>query len=226
MLPRPGVETAEPGRGPGEHPSRLDAFFQLTRHGTSIRTEFVAGLTMFFATGHLVAVVPALLARGGMPRAEGTTAVILVVGLATALGMGLYARRPFVVGPGIGGVALLGVTIVAMEGVPWQTAMGMAFLGGALFLVLTVAGLRSLIADAVPAPPKVAIAAGVGLFIAYLGFQNAGFVVASSAAHRLVMGMSRWERWPRRLGALPLRSLGGGLGYGALRGWGQGCRSS
>ncbi|CDR17526.1 NCS2 family permease [Streptomyces iranensis] len=179
---------AEPPRS-GERPrSRLDAFFQLTRHGTSIRTEFVAGMTMFFATGYLVAVVPALLARGGMPRAEVTTAVILVVGLATALGMGLYARRPFVVGPGIGGVALLGVTISAVEGVPWQTAMGMAFLSGALFLILTLAGLRRLIADAVPTPLKAAIAAGVGLFIAYLGFQNAHFVVANPKSNALSVG--------------------------------------
>lgn len=79
-----------------------------------------------------------------MPQAEVTTAVIVVVSVATVLGMGLYARLPFVVGPGIGGVALLGVTLVAVEGVPWQTAMGMALLGGLSFFVLTITGLRKL----------------------------------------------------------------------------------
>jgi AGZA family xanthine/uracil permease-like MFS transporter len=166
----------------------LDRFFGLTDRGTSVRRELVAGLTMFFATGYLIAVVPSLLAVGGVPKAAVTTAVILVVGLSTALGMGLWARLPFVVGPGIGGVALLGVTIVATEGVPWQTAMGMAFLGGLLFLILTVAGLRSLVTEAVPPAIKLAIGAGVGLFIAFLGFRNGGLVVANPQAGALNVG--------------------------------------
>jgi AGZA family xanthine/uracil permease-like MFS transporter len=165
----------------------LDRYFSLTRRDSSPRIEIVAGVTSFLAAAYLLVVIPSLLATGGMDRGAATTATIVVFVLSTVL-MGLYANLPFVVGPGIGGSAILGVTMAATEHIPWQVGLGVAFVSGVLFLILTLAGARALVMRLIPVPIKFGLGASIGLFIAMLGFRNAGMVVANARTNALALG--------------------------------------
>ena len=175
---------AIPGRSAGHW---LDQRFALAARNTTVRTEVLAGITSFLAAAYLLVVIPSLLATGGMERGATTTATIIVFVLGTVL-MGLYTNLPFIVGPGIGGSVVLGVTLAATEHVAWQTGLGIAFISGVLFLVLTLAGARSLVVRLIPAQIKLGLGASIGLFIALLGFRNAGMVIASAKTNALALG--------------------------------------
>lgn len=136
---------------------------------------------------YVLVVVPGILESAGIPRGPVTVAVILMTAVITIL-MGLYSNRPFALAPGLGSVAFLAVTLVVFEDIPWQTAMGMVFISGVLFVLFTLFGLRRLIVRLVPPAIKLSIGAGVGLFIALIGFRNAGLVVADEEADSLVLG--------------------------------------
>src|SRR6202000_872287 len=114
--------------------SSLDRQFALAKRGSTVRIEIVGGITSFLAAAYLLVVIPSFLASGGMDRGAATTATIIVFILSSVL-MGLYANLPFIVGPGIGGSAILGVTMAATDKIPWQVGMGVAFASGVLFLV-------------------------------------------------------------------------------------------
>src|ERR1700682_5856680 len=119
----------------------LDRRFALTARNSSIRIEVVPGITSFLAAAYLLVVIPSLLATGGMDRGAATTSTIMVFVLSTIF-MGLYTNLPFIVGPGIGGSVILGVTLAATEHVAWQTGLGIALLSGVLFLILHLARAR------------------------------------------------------------------------------------
>ncbi|PCE25423.1 permease [Paraburkholderia acidicola] len=167
--------------------SWLERRFALAARNTTVRTEVLAGITSFLAAAYLLVVIPSLLATGGMERGATTTATIIVFVLGTVL-MGLYTNLPFIVGPGIGGSVVLGVTLAATEHVAWQTGLGIAFISGVLFLVLTLAGARSLVVRLIPAQIKLGLGASIGLFIALLGFRNAGMVIANAKTNALALG--------------------------------------
>lgn len=122
-----------------------------------------------------------------MDRGAATTAVMLVFVLFSVL-MGFYANLPFVVGPGIGGSVIVGVTLAATEHVAWQTGIAIAFLSGVLFLLLTVLGARSVVARLIPTAIKLGLGASIGLFIAVLGVRNAGMVVANAKTNAFALG--------------------------------------
>lgn len=164
--------SSPPGRA---RPSTLDRFFKLSERGTSVRTEVVAGLSMFLAAAYVVVVVPGMLADAGVPRAAATTGVIVTVVLAT-LFMGLYANLPFVLAPGLGGVALVAVTLIQHDQVPYPVAMGMVFWSGVAFLALTLLGVRQLVTRVIPDSVRLSIGAAIGLYIAMLGFRSAGLI--------------------------------------------------
>ncbi|GGJ93967.1 permease [Lentibacillus kapialis] len=166
---------------------KLDKFFKLSDHNSNVQTEITAGLTVFMTMLYVLIVVPGMLEEAGMPKSPITVAVILMTGLVTII-MGLYSNRPFALAPGLGSVAFLSVTLVVAEGIPWQTATGMVFISGILFILFTVFGLRQLIVRLIPSAIKLSIGAGVGLFIALIGFRNAGLVVASEDANSLQLG--------------------------------------
>src|SRR5690625_5510245 len=105
----------------------------------------------------------------------------------TTIAMGLYSNRPFALAPGLGSVAFRGVSLVATEGLPWETGMGMVFISGVLFVLFTLLGLRELIVKLMPPAIKLSIGAGVGLFIALIGFRNGNIVVASESSNSLVL---------------------------------------
>lgn len=164
-----------------------ERFFKLSANNTDLRTETIAGLTTFMTMLYVLVVVPGILEEGGMPKGPITVAVILMTGL-TTIAMGFFSNRPFALAPGLGSVAFLAVTLVSTEHIPWQTAMGMVFISGILFLLFTILGLRKLIVRLMPPAIKLSIGAGVGLFIALIGFRNAGLVVASESSNSLTLG--------------------------------------
>jgi AGZA family xanthine/uracil permease-like MFS transporter len=165
----------------------LDRRFALSARNTSVRIETLAGITSFLAAAYLLVVIPSLLATGGMDRGAATTSTIIVFVLSTIF-MGLYTNLPFIVGPGIGGSVILGVTLAATEHVAWQTGLGIAFISGVLFLILTLVGARSLVVRLIPAQIKLGLGASIGLFIAALGFRNAGMVIANAKTNALALG--------------------------------------
>jgi adenine/guanine/hypoxanthine permease len=164
----------------------LDRRFGLRLRQTSLRQEALAGLTSFLAAAYLVVVIPTLLATGGMDRAAVTTATIGMMAI-FSLAMGLYSNFPFVVGPGLGGSVILGVTLTQVEHIPWTTGLGIAALSGLLFFVLTVTGARTLVVGWIPRQIKQGLGASIGLFIAVLGCRQAGFVAVNVKTNALLL---------------------------------------
>ncbi|WP_454758333.1 NCS2 family permease [Caulobacter segnis] len=158
----------------------LEKQFGLKAQGTSVRTEVLAGFTTFLTMAYIVIVNPAILGQTGMPIAAVAAATCLAAGLGSIL-MGLIANYPIALAPGMGLNAYFTFTVVKGMGLPWETALGCVFLSGIAFLVLTVAGIRQLIVGAIPRPLFSAIAAGIGLFIAFIGLKEAGIIVANPA---------------------------------------------
>ncbi len=155
----------------------LDRMFRLRENGTTVRTEVVAGATTFLAMAYIVFVNPGILEATGMD----TGAVFVATCLAAAIGtliMGLWARYPIAQAPGMGLNAFFAFTVVLGMGVPWETALAATLVSGMLFFVLAVTGVREAIIDAIPLQLKLAVGAGIGLFIAFIGLGNAGLVVA------------------------------------------------
>ncbi len=158
----------------------LERRFGLAAQGTSLRTEVLAGFTTFLTMAYIVIVNPAILGQAGMPIAAVAAATCLAAGFGSIL-MGLIANYPIALAPGMGLNAYFTFTVVKGMGLPWETALGCVFLSGVAFLVLTVAGIRQLIVGAIPRPLFSAVAAGVGLFIAFIGLKEAGIIVANPA---------------------------------------------
>src|SRR5881628_2818849 len=148
----------------------------------ALYADVVGGVTTFFTMAYIVVVNPGILATTGtgMPFAGALTATVLVASSMTLL-MGLYARLPFAVAPGMGLNAFFAFTIVLQSKVPWQTALGMVFWAGVLFLVVSATPLRERIALAIPASLRAAAAAGIGLLLTFIGLRNAGLIVGDPA---------------------------------------------
>jgi adenine/guanine/hypoxanthine permease len=138
----------------------------------------IGGVTTFFTMAYIVVVNPGILATPGtgMPFSGALTATVLIASSMTLL-MGLYARLPFAVAPGMGLNAFFAFTIVLQGKVPWQTALGMVFWSGVLFLVVSATPLRERIAVAIPPPLRAAASAGIGLLLTFIGLRNAGLIV-------------------------------------------------
>ncbi len=158
----------------------LERFFRLSEHGTTPRTEITAGLTTFAAMAYVLAVNPAILSTTGMDLGAVITATALASALMTAL-MALLTNYPIALAPGMGVNAFFAYTICQGMKMPWQAALAMVFLNGALFFVLSVTGVRKKIIEAFPFELKVAITCGIGLFIAFIGLKNGGVIVSSPA---------------------------------------------
>lgn len=156
------------------------SFFRLDDHRTTVRTEVQAGVTTFMTIAYSVVVNPAILSAAGVPFEGALFATCIGAAIGTLL-MGLLANYPFALAPGMGLNAYFTYTVVVGMGVPWQTALGAVFLSGVAFLLLTVGRVRALVVDAIPRSIKMAVAGGIGLFIAFLGLRNAGIVVANEA---------------------------------------------
>ncbi len=154
----------------------LERLFKLEANGTTSTREITAGVTTFLTMGYIIFVNPNILSATGMDKSALITATILASALGTILA-GLWANVPFAMAPGMGLNAFFAFTLVLGKGVTWQTALGVVFISGILFLLLTVLGVRRHIIAAIPLELRLSIAAGIGLFITFIGFQGMGLIV-------------------------------------------------
>jgi AGZA family xanthine/uracil permease-like MFS transporter len=155
---------------------RLETYFEFARLGTNWRTEILAGVTTFLTMAYIVLVNPAILADAGVPLPAVTAATCLSAAFGSIL-MGIIARYPIALAPGMGLNAYFTYTVCIKMHIPWQTALGAVFLSGVIFLAITAVGIRQMILRAIPHQLYAAVAGGIGLFIAFIGFQHAGLVV-------------------------------------------------
>src|SRR5579864_3383942 len=155
---------------------KLESYFEFSHLGTNWRTEILAGITTFLTMAYIVLVNPAILADAGVPLPAVTAATCLSAAFGSIL-MGIIARYPIALAPGMGLNAYFTYTVCIKMHIPWQTALGAVFLSGVIFLALTGAGIRQMILRSIPHELYAAVASGIGLFIAFIGFRNAGLVV-------------------------------------------------
>jgi AGZA family xanthine/uracil permease-like MFS transporter len=153
----------------------LEKQFQLKENGTNVRTEFIAGVTTFFTMAYIIFVNPSMLAETGMPEGGVYVATILAAVIATLI-MGLVANVPYAQAPGMGLNAFFTYTVCFGMGFTWQQALAMVFICGVINIVITATQIRKMIIKAIPKSLQYAIGGGIGLFIAYIGFINAGFI--------------------------------------------------
>jgi adenine/guanine/hypoxanthine permease len=158
----------------------LERWFHLKENQTTVRQELLAGLTTFMAMAYVVVVNPRILSEGGMSADGVLFATCLSAALATLV-MGLWANYPIALAPGMSLNAYFTYSVVIGRGVPWQTALGVVFLSGVLFLVLTLTKVREHIVNDIPDCLKHGTAAGIGLFIAFIGLRNAKLIVSHPA---------------------------------------------
>lgn len=167
--------------------SFIDRFFQISEQQTTVSREIIAGLTTFITLAYIVIVNPAILSAAGIPKGPSTTATILSAVFGTLV-MGLYAKRPFAIAPYMGENAFIAFTVVKVMGYSWQTALGAVFIGGVLFVILTLSGTRGWLAKAIPSSLKYAFGAGIGLFLTLIGLVDTGIVTLGIPGAPLKVG--------------------------------------
>ncbi len=160
--------------------SGLDNYFNLSKLNTNIPTEIMAGITTFLTMSYIIIVNPTILSNAGMDFNGVLLATILVCSISSIL-MGLYAKLPYGLAPGMGINAFFTYTLVLGMGLTWQSALGVVFISGIIFIILSVLSIREMIVKAIPISLRFAIAGGIGLFIAFIGFQNAKLIVDNPA---------------------------------------------
>jgi AGZA family xanthine/uracil permease-like MFS transporter len=179
---------ADPVRTPSEetHPameeraSLIERYFRLAENKTTVRRELIGGLTTFLTMAYIVVVNPQILSQAGMPE-EGVVFATCISAAAATLVMGLYANYPIALAPGMGLNAYFTYSVCLGMHVPWRTALGVVFISGMFFLILTVTRIREQIVNGIPGCLKYSTAAGIGMFIAFVGLRNAKLVVANPA---------------------------------------------
>lgn len=158
----------------------LERYFRLKENQTSLRTEFLGGLTTFITMAYIVVVNPQILSKAGVPI-EGVVFATCISAAAATLVMGLYANYPIALAPGMSLNAYFTYVVCMQMKVPWQTALGVIFFSGVIFLVLTVTRVREQIVNGIPECLKHSTAGGIGMFIAFIGLRDANLVVANPA---------------------------------------------
>jgi len=164
----------------------LDDYFGLSANHTDLRTEVIAGVTTFLTMAYIIFVNPAILAKAGMDQGAVFVATCLAAAIATLI-MGLYAKYPIALAPGMGLNAFFAFTLVLTYKYTWQQALAAVFCSGILFLLISIFRVREYVIDAIPYNLKMAVAAGIGLFLAIIGLQSAG-IVADHPATLVTLG--------------------------------------
>ena len=179
----------------------MDRFFGLKQNGTTVRIEVIAGITTFFTMAYIIFVNPSILSAPfsimGMEEvADGVRDSVFIstclISFLATLMMGLYAKLPFALAPGMGLNAYFAFTVILTLGYTLSQGFAAVFISGILFIIITLVGLREAIVRAIPDGVKNAMAPGIGLFIALIGFKNAGIVVADDATFVTIVNFSRW----------------------------------
>ncbi len=157
-------------------PAALQSFFRLRENGTTVSREVIAGLTTFTTMSYIVVVNPAILSAAGIPEGPSFVATVLAAIFGCVL-MGLYANRPFAIAPYMGENAFIAFTVCRVLGYKWQTALAAVFIAGVLFFLMTVFRVRQWVVDAIPLSLRYSFAVGIGLFLTFIGLNQAGIVV-------------------------------------------------
>jgi adenine/guanine/hypoxanthine permease len=178
----------------GERPF-LDRYFALTENHTDVRTELIAGLTTFLTMVYIVFVNPQILANAGMDKGAVFVATCLAAALSTLI-MALYANYPIALAPGMGLNAFFAFTLVLTYKYTWQQALAFVFLSGVLALIITVTKLREYVITSIPQNLKLAVSAGVGLFLGIIALQTSGIVVDHQAT---LVTLGDLKKWPALL---------------------------
>lgn len=158
----------------------LENVFKLEENNTNVKTEVIAGFTTFMTMAYIIFVNPSILSDAGMPF-EGVLIATIMSAVLGTLAMAFLTNYPFALASGMGLNAFFAYSVVIGMGVPWQVALGIIFLEGILFIILSVTPVREMIVNSIPMALKTGISAGIGLFIAFIGLQNANIVVADEA---------------------------------------------
>lgn len=158
----------------------MENFFKLKENGTDVRKEIIAGITTFLAMAYIIAVNPNFLEIAGMPKGAVLTATCLTAGLTTIL-MGVYANLPFALASGMGLNAFFAFSVCKGMGIDYRVALTAVFFEGIIFIVLSLTNVREAVVNAIPTTLKLAVTAGIGLFIAFIGFVNSGIVIKDEA---------------------------------------------
>jgi adenine/guanine/hypoxanthine permease len=196
------MSTTAPPRQNTRTTSFVDRYFGITAEGSTVPREIRAGFTTFLTMSYILFVNPQVLSNAiDVPNAF--VQLLMTTAIAAAFGslvMGLIARYPFAQAPGMGLNAFFSFTVVLGMGVPWRTALGAVFISGLLFVVLSVIGARKAIVMAIPMSLKLAITAGIGCFLAFLGLRSAGLVVANEATMVSLGSLSNPTAWVAIIG--------------------------
>ncbi|WP_026987521.1 NCS2 family permease [Fodinicurvata fenggangensis] len=169
----------------------LQSYFKLAEHGTTVRTEVLAGFTTFLTMAYITFVNPAILSETGMDFGAVFVATCVAAAIGTLV-MGLYANYPIALAPGMGLNAYFTYGVVLGMGYEWQVALGAVFLSGVLFLILSLLPVREWIINAIPRSLKMAISAGIGLFLAIIAMKESGIVVDSEATLITLGDLTAW----------------------------------
>ena len=214
----------------------MEKFFKLKERGTDVRTEVIAGTTTFVAMSYILAVNPLILSAAGMDAGAVFTATALASALATII-MATYANMPFVLSAGMGLNAYLSYTVVIGMGYTWQEALAAIFVEGLIFIFLSLTNVREAVFNAIPPALKIAVTVGIGIFISFLGLQNAHIVVAGptlvtmySFKHSIESGMFSSEGITVLLALigmlitafLLIKNVKGSVLFGIIATWGLG----
>ena len=178
----------------------MEKFFKLKENGTTVRTEVLAGITTFMTMAYILAVNPGILSAAGMPKGALFTATALASLVATLV-MALYAKLPFALAPGMGLNAFFAFSVVLGMGYSWQTALTAVFIEGIIFILLSLVNVREAIVKSIPMNLKRALSVGIGLFIAFIGLQNAGIIVKNDA---VLVGLGKVTEGPALLAIIGL----------------------
>src|ERR1051325_1967343 len=198
----------------------LDRYFGLKKNGTDVRTEFIAGLTTFLTMVYIVFVNPAILSKTGMDSGAVFVATCIAAAVSTLV-MALYANYPIALAPGMGINAFFAFTVVLANKYSWQQALAAVFCSGVLFFLLSIFRIREYVINAIPKNLKLAISAGVGLFLGIIALEEAKIVVAHPAT---LVTLGDLKQWPAILclfgfvliAALNYRKIVGGTVIGIL----------
>lgn len=158
----------------------LEKLFKLNAKNTSVKTEIIAGITTFLAMAYILGVNPGILGDAGMDPQAVFMATAISAAIASIV-MGLLANYPVALAPGMGVNALFSYTVVMRMGFSWQAALAAVFVSGVVFLLISVTGIRKMIINAIPKQLKLAVGAGIGFFIAFVGLKNAGIIVTNAS---------------------------------------------
>ncbi|APX73245.1 guanine permease [Companilactobacillus allii] len=165
----------------GKNLSFLERLFHLKEANTSVRREILAGLTTFVSMAYILFVNPQVLGDSGMDKGSLFTATALTAVVGSVL-MGILANYPIAIAPGLGDNAFFSYSVVIAMGIPWQTAMAGVFIASIIFLIVSLLKLRELVINSIPQDLKLAVSAGLGLFIAFVGLQGGGLIQASKSS--------------------------------------------